>query len=129
MVVGLGVEWVDVARFAAAERRFGARLRERLFTAGERDYAARRRRSGIQSLAVRFAAKAAARRALGGAGGPPPCWRELEVVREPGRAPTLRFHGAAARAARQLGVRAVALTLTHDAHCCIGQVVLEGGSP
>lgn len=123
MIVGLGVELVDVARFDAALERFGERLRRRLFTAGERAFAARRARDG-QSLAARFAAKLAARRALGcGALG----WGEVEVVREDGQAPTLRLHGEAASAARALRVTRVSLTLTHDPTWCIGQVLLEGG--
>lgn len=141
MIAAVGVEWVDVERFEAARRRFGDRLDERLFTAAERAYASQRRRSGGQSLAVRFAAKAAARRALraaptpfGAAGaegrpGASVAWRDVEVVRERGRAPTLRFHGSAARAARALGVGRVALTLTHDALFCVGQVVLETAPP
>ena len=124
MIVGLGVELLDVPRFEAAERRFGARLRDRLFTERERAYAARKAR-GYESLAVRFAAKVAARRALGLAAAR---WHELEVLREKGRAPTLRFHGEAARAAAALGVEHISLTLTHDAACCVGQVVLEGRS-
>jgi holo-[acyl-carrier protein] synthase len=124
VVIGVGVEWVDVVRFGATERRFGARLRERLFTPGERAYAAERR-TGVQSLAVRFAAKAAAGRALRAAGGAAPGWCVVVVVGAAGRAPALRFHGAAAETAARLGVRRVALTLTHDAACCIGQVVLE----
>ncbi len=121
MIVGLGVELVDVARFEAACARFGERLRRRLFTAGERAYAGARRQ-GLQSLAVRFAAKLAARQALGLAS---VAWRELEVVRERGQAPTLRFHGRAAERARALGVTRVALTLTHDKRVCVGQVTLE----
>ena len=122
MIVGLGVELVDVARFGAALERFGERLRCRLFTEGERAFAARRARDG-ESLAARFAAKLAARRALGcGALG----WSEVEVVREDGQAPTLRLHGEAASAARALGVARVSLTLTHDSTWCIGQVLLEG---
>ena len=122
MIVGLGVELVDVARFEAALARFGERLRRRLFTPGECAFAARRARGG-ESLAVRFAAKLAARRALAaGALG----WRELEVVREAERAPTLRLHGEAASAARALGVSRVSLSLSHDANWCVGQVVLEG---
>ncbi len=121
MIVGLGIEWLDVPRFEAAERRFGTRLQERLFTAGERAYAAAKAR-GHESLAVRFAAKVAARRALGLASAR---WHELEVERRPGEAPGMRFHGAAARAAERLGVTSVSLTLTHDAACCIGHVVLE----
>lgn len=121
MIVGVGIEWLDVPRFEAAERRFGQRLHERLFTPGERAYAARRTR-GQQSLAVRFAAKIAARRALGLAFAD---WHELEVERQPDRAPRMRLHGAAARAAESLGVTAISLTLTHDASCCVGQIVLE----
>ncbi|MCG8591194.1 MAG: holo-ACP synthase [Proteobacteria bacterium] len=121
MIVGLGVEWVDVPRFDAVRRRFGRRLEERLFTPDERRYAASRPRS--ESLAVRFAAKLAARRALGARG---LSWHEIEVVRDPDGPPGLRFHGAAAASAGALGVARSSLSLTHDAACCISQVVLEG---
>ena len=123
MIVGVGVEWLDVPRFEALERRHGDRLLARIFTAGERAFAARRAR-GHESLAVRFAAKVAARRALGLRAAR---WHELEVVREPRHAPQMVFHGEAARAAERLGVTRISLTLTHDAACCVGQVVLEGG--
>jgi holo-[acyl-carrier protein] synthase len=125
LIVGVGIEWLDVPRFEALEARFGERLRERLFTAGERAFAARKAR-GHESLAVRLAAKIAARKALGLVHGR---WQDIEVRRERGQAPTLHFYGAAARAATALGVAHVALTLTHDAAACIGQVVLESPEP
>jgi holo-[acyl-carrier protein] synthase len=121
LIVGVGIEWLDVARFEAAERRFGERMRERLFTESERNFAANKAR-GHESLAVRLAAKIAGRRALGMSAAR---WHELEVRRDRGQAPTLHFHGGAARAAERLGVTHVALTLTHDAAGCIGHVVLE----
>ena len=122
MIVGLGIDAVELPRFARASARFGDRLAERLFTPGERAYAAARRRAD-QSLAVRFAAKCAARRALadGWLG-----WHDIEVVREPDRAPVLRFHGAAERRAQRLGVARAALTLSHGEGVCVAQVVLEG---
>ena len=121
MIVGVGIEWLDVPRFEAVERRFGERLRQRLFTAGERGFAAGKAR-GYESLAVRLAAKIAARRALAM---PNARWQDIEVVRERGQAPHLYFHGDAARTAEALGVTHVALSLTHDAAACVGQVVLE----
>jgi holo-[acyl-carrier protein] synthase len=123
-IVGLGVGIVETERFRRAERRFGGRLAERVFTPGERAYAARRRR-GFESLAVRFAAKLAARRALGLAHAR---FRDLEVVRLRGAAPTLVFHAAAAAAARERGVARAALSVTHDADLCIAHVVLEGAT-
>jgi len=123
MILGAGVELVDVARFERALARHGERLTHRLFTADERAYAARRTaRAAAQSLAVRFAAKVAARRALGGEG---VALRDVEVVRVRGRAPTLRFHARAGDAAAARGVTGSALTLTHDPFCCIGHVLLE----
>ena len=124
MIVGLGVELVDVPRFEAALERFGERLRRRLFTPSERSYAERRAHGGAESLAVRFAAKLAARRALGDPG---LAWCELEIVREPEAAPALRLHGAAAGAAEALGVTRVSLSLSHDSSWCLGHVVLETG--
>ncbi len=124
MIVGLGIEAVDVSRFEASLDRFGDRLRRRLFTARECAYAAARSR-GAESLAVRFAAKRAARQALGKPGLP---WRDLEIVREGQSAPTLCLHGAAAEAARSLGVDRMAISLTHDRRWCLGHVVLETNS-
>ena len=112
---------MDVPRFEAAERRHGAKLRRRLFTEEELRYAADRAR-GVESLAVRFAAKLAARRALGLSRAH---WLEIEVVRRRGEAPGLCFHGRAAEAAEVRGVGRAALTLTHDPAFCVGQVVLE----
>ena len=117
-ILGLGVQWVDVDRFEACLERYGDRLRERVFSEGERAFVARK-----NAKAVRFAAKSAARRALGlSALG----WQEVEVHREKGQAPTLRFHGRAAERALQLGVTGIALSLTHDPAGAVGQVVLEG---
>ncbi len=124
MILGTGVEIVDVPRFERLLERHGERLRLRLFTAGERAYAARKTpRGAAQSLAVRLAAKLAARRALGARG---VALREVEVVRASGAAPALQFHAGTAERARTQGVTRAALTLTHDPFCCIGLVVLEG---
>ena len=122
VIVGVGVEWLELPRFAALIRRHEGRLRKRVFTERELAYADRRQARPGESLAVRFAAKVAARRALAlrGAG-----WRDIEVVREDDKPPTLELYGEARRTAERLGVTRVHLTLTHDAGCCIGQVILE----
>ena len=51
MIVGVGIELVDRQRFESLLHRYGDRLRDRLFTAGEREYAARKKRDG-ESLAT-----------------------------------------------------------------------------
>ena len=124
MILGSGVELVDVPRFQRLMERHGERLARRIFTPGEQAYAARRTpRGAIQSLAVRVAAKIAARRALGAPG---IALRDVEIVRPRGSPPTLWFHAGADARARARGVAHAALTLTHDPICCVGHVVLEG---
>ena len=102
----VGIDLLDIARLERAlERR--PRLADRLFTDGERDYAASRARPG-QHLAARFCAKEAVAKALG-----MEAWdfRDVEVV-STGGAPELRLHGSVAARAAELGVR-VAISLTH----------------
>lgn len=121
MIVGVGIELVDRRRFERLLDRYGDRLRSRLFTECEREYAARRHKDG-ESLAVRFAAKRAAMRALRATA---LRWREIEVVRDRQGPPTLQLTGGAERAARRAGVSNIVLTLSHDARWCVGQVILE----
>lgn len=123
MIVGLGIELVDLARFEKLLERYGDRMRTKLFTASEREYAARKVRDG-ESLAARFAAKVAARRALRA---PALRWQDIEVARDRTGPPTLRLAGAARCAARRAGVSNIAVSLTHDATWCVGQVILESG--
>jgi holo-[acyl-carrier protein] synthase len=109
-VIGLGIDAVDIGRFRTVlARRPG--LAERLFTAGERAYAAGQA-DPAPSLAARFAAKEAAMKALGvGLGAFR--WTDVEVVRLASGQPALRIQGAAAALASKQGVGKFLVSLTH----------------
>jgi holo-[acyl-carrier protein] synthase len=104
-MTGVGIDLLEIERMERALERH-PRLAERLFTDGERSYAAARARPG-RHLAARFAAKEAVVKALGLTGGFG--LREIEVVA--GEPPTVRLSGAAAEAAAGLEVR---ISLTHS---------------
>lgn len=127
MIVGVGIDLVEVERVRELLARRGARAIARLFTPGEAAYA-QLAADPAPRFAARLAAKEAAYKALSGndlARGIG--WRELEVVASgDGRAPELRFHAAAARRADELGVRRAWLTLTHERATAGAMVVLEG---
>ncbi|HEY0971466.1 MAG TPA: holo-ACP synthase [Gemmatimonadales bacterium] len=124
MIVGLGIDLVEVERVRALVERHGARARERLFTALELAYAGRRA-DPIPALAARFAAKEAAFKALAGT---PEArrigWRDMEVVNDVDGRPTLRLHGPAAERAREMGVATVLVTLTHTHTAAAATVIL-----
>jgi holo-[acyl-carrier protein] synthase len=104
--LGIGLDLLEIARLERAlERR--PRLAERLFTDGERAYAAARARPG-QHLAARFCAKEAVAKALGLEAW---SWRDIEVVATQA-APIVALHGPVAARAAELGVE-VSISLTH----------------
>ncbi|MCG5217179.1 holo-ACP synthase [Streptosporangium sp. KLBMP 9127] len=115
MIVGIGIDVVDLPRFAATLERT-PQLRTRLFTEGERGLS-------VESLAARFAAKEAVAKALGA----PPGLRHLDaevVTVEHGR-PELKVSGSVAERAAELGVRTWHISLTHDGSVAIAYVIAE----
>lgn len=118
--VGLGIDLVDVARFADVLVRRPS-IAERLFTLGERAYAATLA-NPTPSLAVRFAAKEAVMKALGvGLGAF--AFAELEVQRQPSGEPRLVLTGRAAELASQRSVRTWLVSLTHTSTTAAAVVV------
>lgn len=126
MIIGSGIDLVEISRIQHSMERYGQRFLNRVFTAAEQAYCMRRR-NAAESLAARFAAKEAGAKALGTGISRGVNWQELEVGREPGGRPTLSFHGRAAEIARRLGVAHTALSLTHTADLAMASVVLENG--
>ena len=124
MIVGTGIDIVEVPRVAAAIERFGRRFVERVFTRAEIDYC-ESKANRVERFAARFAAKEAAMKALGTGWRHGVTWRDVEVRREPGGRPTLAFSGKAAEFASQLGMVRVSVSLSHTASEAIAQVILE----
>jgi holo-[acyl-carrier protein] synthase len=115
VIVGLGIDVVDVARFVATVRRVPS-LRERLFTAAERDLRG-------ESLAARFAAKEALAKALGAPG--TLSWQDATVRRTSGGSPRIEVTGTVAARAAELGVTRFHLSISHDAGIASAVVVAE----
>src|ERR1700691_6434959 len=103
MIVGSGIDLVEIGRIQQSMDRYGQRFLDRIFTAAEQAYCLRRRKSA-ESFAARFAAKEAGAKALGTGISRGVNWLEIEVVREQGGRPKLQFHGRAAQIAAHLGV-------------------------
>jgi holo-[acyl-carrier protein] synthase len=124
MIVGLGIDVMEVARIADAIRRHGDPFIDRIFTAGERA-ACDRRADRVLALAARFAAKEACLKALGTGWAEGLAFRDVEVVREANRPPHLVLHGEASRRAKSLGVVRSHVSLTHQPGIAAAVVVLE----
>lgn len=125
MIIGHGIDLVEIARVSEALDRFGARFREKLFTPGERAYC-EAQKDPAPHFAARFAAKEAAAKALGSGIGGQAGWQEIEVVRDSEGRPALRLSGHAAAFAREMGVERAHISLTHSRLLAQASVILEG---
>ena len=126
MIIGSGIDLVEISRIQQSLDRFGERFLKRVYTTAEQAYCLRKRKAA-ESLAARFAAKEAAAKALGTGISHGVNWLEIEVIRESGGRPALKFSGRAAFFAERLHVVRSALSLTHSNDLAIASVVLEDG--
>jgi holo-[acyl-carrier protein] synthase len=118
LIVGVGVDVVEITRFARAlERTQG--LAGRLFTQGEQGLP-------VRSLAARFAAKEALAKALGGPRGL--LWTDAEVITDSAGRPELRLYGTVAAAAARAGVGRWHVSLSHDGGIAAAFVLAEDGA-
>jgi holo-[acyl-carrier protein] synthase len=125
MILGIGIDLVDIPRLERVLERHGGRAHERLFTAGEVAYCNAAARPG-ESYAARFAAKEAFFKAVRRGWGQGVTWTEVEVVSSSEGAPRLVLHGGARERAESLGARRMHLSLTHSGEVAAAFLVLEG---
>jgi holo-[acyl-carrier protein] synthase len=126
MVIGIGTDVVAVDRFAASLERWGDRLLARVFTEAERHEClahAPHVQQAARRLAVRFAAKEAALKALGTGWGEGVRWQDVEVVGGGSSAPAIRLSGRAEVVARRQRVSRALVSLAHEREYALAFVV------
>ncbi len=118
MTIKTGIDLIEISRVQSALDRYGERFLERVFTPGEIAEC----RGRAEALAVRFAAKEAAVKALGTGIGPV-SWREVETRHRPSGEPYLLLHGRAEQIARSLNLTQWAVSLSHSKEMAAAVVV------
>lgn len=127
-IVGHGIDIVEVSRIAQLRAEHGERFLDRCFTAAERAYAEPNRRAD-EHLAARFAAKEAVLKALGTGLREGIEWRQIEVVRDAAGCPSLRLTGQADQIARQRGVDAWTISMSHSDAYAVASVIAVSHGP
>jgi holo-[acyl-carrier protein] synthase len=122
-LVGLGLDLVEVSRIRSLLEKGGDRFKDRVYTRSEITYCDSCADAAMH-YAARFAAKEAVSKALGTGFTNGVTWRDIEVLRSPSGAPSVRLHGAATTVARSLSVDRVLITLTHTTTAAAASAVL-----
>ena len=121
MIIGIGVDVVDLARFERATTRTPGVL-ARLFAESEQ-YDGLARRS-LRSLAARFAAKEAVIKAIGDSAGVR--WHDMAVISDELGNPSIEVYNALAEIVAARGIASIHLSMSHDAGVAIAYVIAEG---
>ena len=124
MIIGTGVDLVEIDRFRKVIERLKNRFILRVFTANEQQFC-NEHRDPVPHFAVRFAAKEALFKALGTGWAKGVTWLDVEVRRERQDAPTMVLRGEAQRLSSSMGASKVHLSLSHSDQWAIATVILE----
>ena len=124
MIIGIGIDAVELERFRESLERYGERIKNRLFTKHEQEYCDRFS-SPLEHYAVRFAAKEAFMKAIGTGKTNQVYWCDVEIVNEPSGKPILAIKGAAAGITAGLGASRLHVSLSHSRTIAAAVVVIE----
>jgi holo-[acyl-carrier protein] synthase len=123
VIIGIGVDLIELDRVARLLERYGDRFVNRILTDDER---ATLHGDRVAYMASRLACKEAAFKALGTGWGMGVTWRQIEIRRAASGAPQLFFQGAARLRLAECGMTRAHVTLTHTRAHASAVVVLEG---
>ena len=123
MIVGIGIDLVEVSRIETALSRWGDRFESRIFTEREMNYC-NSKKDRSQRLACRFAAKEALLKALGIGWRYGTNWKEIEVMNDELGKPSILLSGKTEEFSQQIGVENILLSITSTENYGAAQVIL-----
>ena len=117
-----GIDLVDFPRIEDMVKRHGQRFLDRVFTRAEQKYAGAKR-TRMEKLAGRFAAKEAIMKLLGTGWRGKIAWTDIEVVNTATGQPEVRLSGEVKKIADKLGITQISVSITHTANFAIASAV------
>jgi holo-[acyl-carrier protein] synthase len=125
MILGTGIDIIEVARIAASHEKFGERFVNRILLPGETAYCLTHK-NPAPFLAARFAAKEAVSKAFGTGIGAQLGWRDIEICKKESGEPFVILHGKGKKLFESRGARRLHISLSHTEHYAATTAVLEG---
>ena len=124
MIIGIGIDIIEVKRLAEGIERHADRFTKRLFTDLEIGYCSTKANPAMH-YAGRFAAKEAAFKAMGRGWGGGVSWKDVEIYNESSGAPFLNFYGKALELVREKNMVRAHVSISHIADHATAVVVIE----
>ena len=125
MILGTGIDLIEVARIASSFEKFGERFVNRILLPDEIAYC-RQHKNPAPFLAVRFAAKEAISKAFGTGIGAQLGWQDMEIRRKESGEPFVVLHGRGAELFAARNAVRLHISLTHTENYAAATAILEG---
>ena len=124
MILGIGIDIIEVARIQASHEKFGERFLNRILHPGEITYCLSHT-APAPFLAARFAAKEAISKAFGTCIGAQLSWQDMEVARRDSGEPYVILHGKGLELLKTRNARTLLISLSHTQQHATAVAVLE----
>ena len=125
MILGIGIDIIEVARIAASYEKFGERFVNRILLPDEIAYCLSHK-NPAPFLAARFAAKEAISKAFGTGIGAALGWHDMEIRRKESGEPFVVLHGKGRDLFEARGAKSLHISLTHTENYAAVTAILEG---
>jgi holo-[acyl-carrier protein] synthase len=125
VILGTGIDIIEVARIAASFEKFGERFVKRILHPGEITYCLSHR-NPAPFLAARFAAKEAISKAFGTGIGASLGWQDMEICKKESGAPFVVLHGSGKKIFELRGAKQLLVSLSHTENYAAATAILEG---
>ncbi|HUB86298.1 MAG TPA: holo-ACP synthase [Verrucomicrobiae bacterium] len=125
MILGTGIDIIEVARIADSLERFGERFGQRILLPDEKAYCLSHTHPA-PFVAARFAAKEAISKAFGTGIGAALGWRDMEIARKPTGEPYVILHGKGRELFEQRRAKQLHVSISHTQQYAAVMAILEG---
>lgn len=124
MILGFGIDIIEVARIAVSYEKFGERFVNRILLADEIAYCLSHK-NPAPFLAARFAAKEAISKAFGTGIGAQLGWQDMEIRKKESGEPFVVLHGKGKKLFEQCGAKQLLISLSHTQNYAAATAILE----
>jgi len=124
MILGTGIDIIEVARIASSFEKFGERLANRILLPDEIAYCLSHK-NPAPFIAARFAAKEAISKAFGTGIGAQLGWHDMEIRRKESGEPFVVLHGKGKKLFKSRRAKRLLVSLSHTANYAAATAVLE----
>ena len=125
MILGTGIDIIEVERIASSYEKFGERFVNRILHADEIAYCLSHK-NPAPFLAARFAAKEAISKAFGTGIGAALGWQDMEIRRKESGEPFVVLHDKGEKLFASRGAKRLLISLSHTTTYAVATAILEG---